>query len=284
MSDVEFRPAAPASLGLSRLRANGAGIAIAALLSLFILTPLVNVAIWAFTEVWRYPAVIPQKFGFRFWGDVLSRGDVHLAMTTSLSLAAIVTALSALICLPASYAFARVEFPGRNLFFMSFLTVYAFPKFGLYITIATIFLGLGLIGSFWGVVLIQLVSTLMFMVWIPVSAFQSVDRRQEEAARDAGASPLRVFWSITLPQVLPAVSAAVLLTFVNTFYETEVAWLIGAPEVRTVPLLMVRFINSELVVQYGAVLSLLLWVPSFLLLMLVRRFLGAQALGRALGA
>nr|WP_026304629.1 ABC transporter permease subunit [Kaistia granuli] len=279
-----LRRAGPASLGLSRLRANGAGITIAALLSLFILTPLVNVAIWAFTEIWRYPAVIPQKFGFRFWGDVLSRGDVHLAMTTSLSLAAIVTALSALICLPASYAFARMDFPGRNLFFMSFLTVYAFPKFGLYITIATIFLGLGLIGNFWGVVLIQLVSTLMFMVWIPVSAFQNVDRRQEEAARDAGASPLRVFWSITLPQVLPAISAAVLLTFVNTFYETEVAWLIGAPEVRTVPLLMVRFINSELVVQYGAVLSLLLWVPSFVLLMLVRRFLGAQALGRALGA
>lgn len=284
MSSLVLGRAGPASIGLSRLRANWAGIAIAVVLSLFILTPLVNVAIWAFTEVWRYPAVIPQKFGFRFWGDVLSRGDVHLAMTTSLSLAAIVTALSALICLPASYAFARMDFPGRNLFFMSFLTVYAFPKFGLYITIATIFLGLGLIGNFWGVVLIQLVSTLMFMVWIPVSAFQNVDRRQEEAARDAGASPLRVFWSITLPQVLPAVSAAVLLTFVNTFYETEVAWLIGAPEVRTVPLLMVRFINSELVVQYGAVLSLLLWVPSFLLLMLVRRFLGAQALGRALGA
>jgi putative spermidine/putrescine transport system permease protein len=284
MSVRELRQAGPAGIGSSRIRANGAGIAIAALLSLFILTPLVNVAIWAFTEVWRYPAVVPQKFGFRFWADVLSRGDVHLAMTTSLSLAAIVTALSALICLPASYAFARMDFPGRNLFFMSFLTVYAFPKFGLYITIATIFLGLGLIGNFWGVVLIQLVSTLMFMVWIPVSAFQNVDRRQEEAARDVGASQLRVFWSITLPQVLPAISAAVLLTFVNTFYETEVAWLIGAPEVRTVPLLMVRFINSELVVQYGAVLSLLLWVPSFVLLMLVRRFLGAQALGRALGA
>lgn len=284
MTGVEFRQTGSANAGFVRLRGNGAGIAIAVLLSLFILTPLVNVAIWAFTEVWRYPAVIPQKFGFRFWGDVLSRGDVRLAMTTSLSLAAIVTTLSALICLPASYAFARMDFPGRNFFFMSFLTVYAFPKFGLYITIATIFLGLGLIGNFWGVVLIQLVSTLMFMVWIPVSAFQNVDRRQEEAARDAGASPLRVFWSITLPQVLPAVSAAVLLTFVNTFYETEVAWLIGAPEVRTVPLLMVRFINSELVVQYGAVLSVMLWVPSFLLLMLVRRFLGAQALGRALGA
>lgn len=260
------------------------GLLIAALLSVVILLPLLNVAVWAFTEVWRYPAVIPQKFGFRFWGDVIGRGDVREALSTSLSLAAIVTALSAVICLPASYAFARMNFPGRNLFFMSFLTVYAFPKFGLYITIATIFIGLGLIGNFWGVVLIQLVSTLMFMVWIPVSAFQNVDRRQEEAARDVGASPLRVFSAVTLPQVLPAISAAVLLTFVNTFYETEVAWLIGAPEVRTVPLLMIRFINSELVVQYGAILSLIMWVPSFLLLMTARRFLGAQALGRALGA
>lgn len=257
------------------------GLLIAVPLSVVIVLPLINVAVWAFTEVWRYPAVIPQKFGFRFWGDVIGRGDVREALTTSLSLAAIVTALSAVICLPASYAFARMKFPGRNLFFMSFLTVYAFPKFGLYITIATIFIGLGLIGNFWGVVLIQLVSTLMFMVWIPVSAFQNVDRRQEEAARDVGASPLRVFWSITMPQVLPAISAAVLLTFVNTFYETEVAWLIGAPEVRTVPLLMIRFINSELIVQYGAILSLIMWVPSFLLLITARRFLGAQALGRA---
>ncbi|AGT08560.1 ABC transporter permease [Paracoccus aminophilus] len=260
------------------------GLVIATLLSVAILMPLIVVAVWSLTEIWRWPAVIPQKFGLRFWQEMLGRTDVWEAMRTSLALSAIVTALSTVICLPAAWAFARLDFPGRNAFFLSFLTVYAFPKFGLYITIATIFMGLGLIGSFWGVVLIQLVGTLMFMVWIPVSAFQNVDRRLEEAARDAGAGPLRVFWSITLPQVLPAVSAAVLLTFVNTFYETEVAWLIGAPEVRTVPLLMIRFINSELVVQYGAVLSVILWLPSFLLLLVVRRFLGAQALGRALGA
>lgn len=260
------------------------GLAITVLLTIAILLPLVVVAVWSLTEIWRWPAVIPQKFGLRFWQNLIGRTDVWQAMRTSLALSAIVTVLSTVICLPAAWAFARLDFPGRNAFFLSFLTVYAFPKFGLYITIAAIFMGLGLIGNFWGVVLIQLVGTLMFMIWIPVSAFQNVDLRLEEAARDAGAGPLRVFWSITLPQVLPAVSAAVLLTFVNTFYETEVAWLIGAPEVRTVPLLMIRFINSELVVQYGAVLSVMLWLPSVLLLLVARRFLGAQALGRALGA
>ena len=71
--------------------------------------------------------------------------------------------------------------------FFSFLAGHAFPKFGLLVAIAGIFLQLNLIGTFWGVVLIQLVGTLLFMIWIPVAAFQSVDRRMEEAARDVGA-------------------------------------------------------------------------------------------------
>ena len=126
-----------------------------------------------------------------------------------------------------------MEFPFRNLLFFSFLAGQAFPKFGLLVAIAGIFLNLRLIGTFWGVVLIQLVGTLLFMIWIPVAAFQAVDRRMEEAARDVGASPLRVFWSITLPQAGPTIAAAVLLSFVGTFYETEGAWLIGAPQIRT---------------------------------------------------
>ncbi len=120
------------------------------------------VGIWAFTEVWRYPAILPQQWGLRFWGATLARNDVWSALSTSVLLATTVTAISAAICLPAAFAFARLDFPGRNLFFLSFLTVHAFPKFGLYVTIATIFLTLGLVGTFWGVVLIQLVSTLMF--------------------------------------------------------------------------------------------------------------------------
>ena len=49
-------------------------------------------------------------------------------------------------------------------------------------------------------------------------------------------------------------------------------------------LVMITFINSEVVVQYGAVLSVVLWVPSFALMLFARRFLGPQALGRGLGA
>ncbi|NEI21265.1 ABC transporter permease subunit [Rhizobium leguminosarum] len=266
------------------LRFDWIGLLFACLLTLFIALPLIVVGTWAFTEVWRYPSVIPQQFGLRFWGQTLARPDVWDALFLSLRLTTMVTILSAVICLPAAYAFARMRFPGRNILFLSFLASHAFPKFGLLVAIAGIFLQLGLISTFWGVVLIQLVGTLMLMIWIPVAAFQNVDRRMEEAARDAGATPLRVFRSITLPQAAPTISAALLLTFVGTFYETEGAWLIGAPEIRTMPVLMISFINNQIVVQYGAVLSVMLWAPSFIALMFARRVIGTGAFARGFGA
>ncbi|MCZ4073487.1 ABC transporter permease [Agrobacterium sp. LMR679] len=267
----------------ARARMDWPGIFFATLLTVAIVGPLLVVGTWAFTEVWRFPNVIPQQFGLRFWGQTLGRADVWNALMLSLRLTTVVTLLSAAICLPAAYAFARMSFPGRNLLFFSFLAGHAFPKFGLLVAIAAIFLQLNLIGTFWGVVLIQLVGTLMFMIWIPVAAFQAVDRRMEEAARDVGASPLRVFWSITLPQAGPTIAAAVLLSFVGTFYETEGAWLIGAPGIRTMPVLMISYINNQMVIQYGAVLSVLLWVPSFIALMFARRVIGGGAFARGFG-
>ncbi|MDA5640274.1 MULTISPECIES: ABC transporter permease [Agrobacterium] len=271
------------TLSPARTRMDWPGIFFATLLTVAIVGPLLVVGTWAFTEVWRFPNVIPQQFGFRFWGQTLGRADVWNALMLSLRLTTVVTLLSAVICLPAAYAFARMSFPGRNLLFFSFLAGHAFPKFGLLVAIAAIFLQLDLIGTFWGVVLIQLVGTLMFMIWIPVAAFQAVDRRMEEAARDVGASPLRVFWSITLPQAGPTIAAAVLLSFVGTFYETEGAWLIGAPGIRTMPVLMISYINNQMVIQYGAVLSVLLWAPSFIALMFARRVIGGGAFARGFG-
>ena len=106
------------------------------------------VCTWAFADVWRFPNVIPQQFGLRYWHDPLARVDVWNALWTSIRLSVTVTLLSAVICLPAAYAFARLDFPFRNILFFSFLAGHAFPKFGLLVAIAAIFLQLNLIGTF----------------------------------------------------------------------------------------------------------------------------------------
>ena len=265
------------------LRQEWYGLSMAVLLALVILGPMLNVFLWAFTQRWRYPALLPTEWGIRFWADTFARADITEGFITSLYTSFFVTLLSALICLPAAYAFARLNFPGRTPLLLSFLATNAFPRFGLYVTIAVIFFRLQLVGTVAGVVLIQLINTLLFMIWIPTAAFQGVDRTLEEAALDVGASRLRVFIQITLPLVLPALSAALLLTFVGAFYETQGALLIGVPNVRTLPVVMILLINNQVVVQYGAILSVVLWIPSVILLVFAQRVLRGGTLAAGFG-
>jgi putative spermidine/putrescine transport system permease protein len=265
------------------LRRDGLGILLLVTLFIIIIGPMVSVIFWAFTEIWRYPSLVPTQWGLSYWQETLSRADVTSALPLSIGLATVVTLLSAVICLPASYAFARLNFPGRQALLLSFLSTNAFPKFGLYVSIAVIFFRLNLIGTIQGIILIQIVNTLLLMIWIPTSAFQGIDHSLEEAALDVGASRVRVFVQVTLPLVLPALAAAILLTFVGTFYEAQGALIIGIPNIITMPVLMYSIINSQVIVQYGAVISLMLWFPSLLLLLFAQRFVRGNAISAGFG-
>src|SRR5581483_9196800 len=184
--------ASTATLGYTPLniwkgvRKEAVGLLLLVLLFVIIIGPMISVILWAFAEKWFYPSVIPSQWGLSYWQETLSRADFTTALPLSIGLSVVVTALSAAICLPASYAFARIDFPGRQVLLLSFLSTNAFPRFGLYVSIAVIFFQLGLVGTLPGVVLIQIVNTLLLMIWIPTSAFQGVDRTLEEAALDVG--------------------------------------------------------------------------------------------------
>lgn len=258
---------------VNALRKDFIGIVLLVILIIAIAGPVLTVLVWAFAEKWRYPALLPTEWGFSFWEETLSRADLRKALPTSVLVSFLVTLLSIVICLPASFAFARLRFPGKQALLVSFLFTNAFPRFGAYITIAVLFFYLNLIGTLAGVVLIQLANTLLLMIWIPTGAFQAVDRALEEAALDVGASRVRVFMQITLPQVFPAIVAAVLLTFVGTFYETYGALLVGAPNVITIPVIMFPLINNQPIPQPGAILSLVLFAPSLLVLVFANRLL-----------
>ena len=271
------------SKALKAIRREGLGVILVIVLFIAIIGPMISVILWAFAQQWRYPSLIPTKWGFLYWVQTLARADIRSALPLSIGLATTVTVLSAAVCLPAAYAFARMDFPGRKTLLLSFLSTNAFPRFGLYISIAIVFFRLGLVGTIPGIILIQIVNTLLLMIWIPTSAFQGVDHALEEAALDVGASPVRVFLQITLPLVLPALSAAILLTFVSTFYEAQGALIIGIPNITTMPVLMYSIINSQVIVQYGAIISLILWLPSLVLLIFAQRFLRGGAISAGFG-
>ncbi len=255
----------------SMRRALGLGAFLA--LAAFILGPLLTLLVWAFAGTWLFPNLLPE-FSLKWWYYVLGNPDVGKAIRMSFLSAPIATLLSAVICIPAAYAFARLEFPGRRVLLLSFLTANAFPKIGLYISIATLFYRLNLMDTFAGVVLIQLVNTLLFMIWIPTGTFRGINRNLEDAARDVGAGPLRTFFNITLPIALPGLIVASLFAFLAAFDEAQGTLIVGTPNHITMPVMMYTLVLSY-PQPVGAVFSVLLSLPSLMFLLLAQRYLRA---------
>ncbi|BBH21395.1 ABC transporter permease [Paenibacillus baekrokdamisoli] len=242
---------------------------------IFFLGPLLNLAILAFTGNWTYPDVLPHQWSLKWWMFVFKQEDIAKSISLSFMIASIVTALSIVLCIPAAYAFARIRFPLSRFFLFSFLLTHAFPKMGLYVSIAVLFYKLGLMNTLLGVVLIHMINVLMFMTWIPTAAFRNVHKAQEESARDVGASPLRVFRSITLPMAMPGIIVASIFTFLNSLDEAQGTFLVGIPNYKTMPIVMYSII-SDYPAYAGAVFSIILTAPTIILLLAAQRFVSAD--------
>jgi putative spermidine/putrescine transport system permease protein len=242
----------------------------AILLLIFILGPLIWMAIAAFAQRWKYPNMFPQAWTLDWWGKVLGGSDLLPALWLSLKFAVLGTLLACVVCLPAAYALGRAKFPGRRVILLGLFATNAFPKMGLFTSIATLFYAMHLMNTQLGVIIVQMLGTVVTMTWIPAAAFASVAPSLIEAARDAGAGRLRVFFQITMRLAAPGISVALILAFLACFDEAQGTFLIGAPIYYTLPTKMYQLV-SNYPQQAAAVFALVLCVPSVLLLLLVRK-------------
>ncbi len=239
-------------------------------LVIFIFGPILWLMLWAFAGIWHYPALLPQRWSLSWWRQVFDYPQLVRSVGLSFTFAPVVMAVSAVVCLPAAYALARFPVPGRRTMLVVLFAANAFPKIGLYITIAGLFYALHLMGTFFGVVLIQLLGTIVFMTWIPAAAFASVPRALEDAARDVGAGRVRVFLTVTLPLAAPGILVALVLSFLASLDEAQGTFLVGVPRYVTMPVQMYSLV-SDYPPQAAAVFAVLLSIPSVVLMLLVRR-------------
>lgn len=238
----------------------------AAALAVFVVGPLAWLALRAFAGSWTYPHLLPDAWTLKWWSVVFSDHALGVAVQNSLFFAPLTVLVSALVCLPAAYAFARFDFPGRRLFLIGIFAANAFPKMGLFVSLAALFYALNLMNTVLGILVVHVLGTVVFMTWIPSAAFAAVPRSLEEAARDAGASKLRVFFSVTLPMALPGILVAAIMSFLASFDEAQGTYLVGAPDYMTMPTQMYSLVLNY-PTQVAAVFSILLAIPSVALLL-----------------
>ena len=248
------------------------------LLAVAIFGPLLNMLMWTVTEAWYFPAKLPVRWGFAFWGKVFRpEAGAMTALWTSLLIAVLTVMLSLAVAIPAGYALSKRDLPMRSLFLLFFLLPQAFPTVAVHMNIARIFYSMGLTGTIAGVMLVHAIQGLVFAVWIASASFAAIGTEQVEAARNLGASPLRAFLTVSLPLAAPGLMASAIFVFLISLDEFSGTFFVGVPNVRTLPLTMLNA-AMEGNYQIASITALLLLVPSGLFMLFVERFLKADVL------
>ena len=244
----------------------------------FIYLPIVVLVLYSFNRdgVGGFP---PRHFTLDWYRQLFSDSAIWDSVVNSLLVAAASMALSLTLGLLAALALDRANFPGKALFrrlvllplilpgIITGLSLLMFAVFaGMQLSLLTVFLG-------HGTALISVATTELF------AGLQKLDRAQEEASLDLGATPWQTFWRVTLPSLKLSLIAAGLLIFTLSMDEIAVTFfLIGRDN--TLPLEIWGRLRRGITPEINAISTLIFAVSVALLVLWYRlraRTIGAQA-------
>jgi multiple sugar transport system permease protein len=166
-------------------------------------------------------------------------------LISSLIVTSAATALTMVFAIPAAYALARLDLPGKRGTGFYVLATQMLPPVGLIIPYYLILQKIGGLDSYSGLTVIYLTFALPFAIWLLVSYFEDVPREMEEAALLDRAGRLRALWYVVLPQVRGGIAVTTIFVFLNAWNEFLFAVVLGGNRVRPVTVAMYNFISVE---------------------------------------
>lgn len=227
---------------------------------------------------------LPSGWTIQWYGsawDEFQLGDVLLV---TFQVVFLVVVLSGLLGVPAAYALARREFPGKKLLMLLFLIPLLVPPITYGIPLATVLYQANLAGSMAGVVVANLVPTVPFVILIMIPFIEQIDPKIEAAARVFGANTPRLFRYVLIPLLLPGVLAALLLVLVRTIAMFELTFLTAGATSQTlvVSLYYAVFAAGVRAVQSIDAMAVIYMVTTLFWLLIALRFVNpTQIVGRA---
>jgi len=239
-----------------------------AFIYIFILAPLVVVVVASFHpgEFLVFP---PEGFSWRWYEYVLTSGRYAEPFRNSITLALLTTCISLPLGTIIAYAIARYQFRLKGAVQSLFLSPLVVPTLLFGIGLLMIFSAMGVKMFFLRLLLAHIVLTVPYVVRTMLASFEGVNRTIEEASIILGASPIKTFFLVTLPQVKSALLASAFISVVMSFDELVVALFLTGPGMNTLPMMIYSDIQFNLSPSIAAISSLIIMATVALGLLLV---------------
>jgi multiple sugar transport system permease protein len=195
-------------------------------------------------EIQRVPLQIAPDNWFHLsnYVEVFKREPFLRYLLNSAIVASIAAVSSVVVSSLAGFGFAKYYFPGRDVFFLAVVGIMMVPFQSVVVPLYVWMNELGLLDTYMGIVAPDLVS--VFGVFLMRQAIETIPNDYIDAARIDGCSELRIFFSVILPSVKPAIATLLIIKFMwswNEFFWPMVV--ISSPQMKVATMGLMSFTN-----------------------------------------
>ncbi|MGH2533035.1 MAG: carbohydrate ABC transporter permease [Thermomicrobiales bacterium] len=205
------------------------------------------------------PTFVPRHFEWANYAevwDVIPRFVYNSFKLAFLNVAGVVIVTSL-----AGFAFARLEFWGRDVAFSILLSTIMVPSIVTLIPLYIIYRDIGWINTHYPLWVPRVLHS-VFAIFLLRQFFKQLPRDLEDAARVDGASTFQIYWQIMLPQVKPALAAVAIFTFLDSWNDLFGPLIfLNSADLQTLPvalkLFQGEFFSQVSVLMAGATISII---------------------------
>ena len=244
----------------------------------FLYLPIAFLVLFSFNDH-IIPSLPFRGFTLQWYRELAFDFVLHEALRNSLVIAAVTTVVSTLLGTAAAFPLVRCGFRFKRASQALVVLPMVIPHFLMGVALLLFFAWIRLPLSRLTVVLGHVVFTVPFAILIVSARLYGFDRTLERAAGDLGASPLRVFWHVTLPLILPAVAGAALFVFTLSMDEFLITFFVSGQK-GTLTMYIWSLLKDGIAPRVNALASVLL-AASFAVLLAAKWLIDRGAALRA---
>jgi putative spermidine/putrescine transport system permease protein len=215
----------------------------------------------------------PPGWSLQWFQKMLTDPQWTTGFANSLLVATLTAIVSTVLGTLAALGTVRGRFPGKGLVNALMLTPLIVPVIVVAIGMFSVYVRWRITGTAVGLVAAHSALAIPFVIVNVSTSLRTMDRNLEIAAQSLGAGPLRTFWRITFPIILPGVFAGALFAFLTSWDEVVTAIFLTTAKFRTLPVEMWEQVRQVVDPTVAAVSTTVLAVTTTLLLLVfvVRR-------------
>jgi multiple sugar transport system permease protein len=228
-------------------------------------------------QLYKFPPILfPWPPTFQNYTYAFQEVGIGANLFNSLKLTLGTLAVSVTVSLPAAYGLSKWDFSLKTPILLGILGTQMIPGMASLVPLFDILKTLGLLDTFWGLILIFTARTIPLNIWIIKGFFDAVPNELVEAALVDGSTRLESMWRIVMPLALPGMAASAMFTIMQTWIDFIVPLtMLFSQDKLPFPVAVYKFVGSPIMgTNYGAVFASAAvgTLPTLLLFVIFQRY------------